>query len=75
VWRGQGHKDTIGWMRITCFDTVKVGDIDHGDCVREGRPTWGPDEFRAKYCQGFSSGHFLSRVQFEFRACRARLNY
>ena len=42
VWRGQGHKDTIGWLLITHWDEIKVGDIDKGDCVRECRPEWEP---------------------------------
>ena len=40
VWRGQGNKDTIGWLRINVWDTVKLGSIDQGDCVREDRPSW-----------------------------------
>lgn len=70
VWRGQGHKDTIGWLLITFWDEVKVHAITKGDCVREGRPTWEPEMFREKYCKGLSPKSTLIRVKFDFRACR-----
>ena len=73
VWRGQGHKDTIGWLLITFWDEIKVGTLDHGDCVREGRPTWDVEKFRQKYCKGLDTDYELVRIRFEFRACRACL--
>ena len=75
VWRGQGNKDTIGWLRINVWDTVKVGSIDQGDCVWEGRPSWGPDRLRTGYFKGYTPEHVLIRVGFEFRACHACMNY
>ena len=71
VWRGQGHKDTIGWLLITCWKEVKVRDIGKNDCIREGRPTWDPKMFKYKYCNGLPPDFTLIRVRFEFRGCRA----
>jgi hypothetical protein len=71
VWRGQGHKDTIGWLLITQWDTIKVGDIDQGDCVREGRPEWTPTRFKDKYCAGMDDTATMTRIKFVFRPCRA----
>jgi hypothetical protein len=69
VWRGQGHKDTIGWMLITHWDTVHVGDITQSDCVREGRPNWQPDALKRTFFRGLTSNTPLTRVQFVFRKC------
>jgi hypothetical protein len=71
VWRGQGHKDTIGWLLITHWDEIKVGEIDKGDCVREGRPEWEPDWFKKKYFGGLDDAAALTRIKFDFRPCRA----
>ena len=71
VWRGQGHKDTIGWLLITHWDEIKVGDIDKGDCVREGRPEWEPADFKKKYLRGMDDAATVTRIKFEFRPCRA----
>jgi hypothetical protein len=71
VWRGQGHKDTIGWLLITHWDKIKVGDIDKGDCVREGRPEWEPDGFKKKYLGGMEDDAAVTRIKFDFRPCRA----
>jgi hypothetical protein len=71
VWRGQGHISTIGWLQITGWDEIKVCDIDHGDCVREGRPSWEPEHFRQKYCKGMAYNSKLLRIRFTFRACHA----
>jgi hypothetical protein len=71
VWRGQGHKDTIGWLLITHWDEIKVGDIDQGDCVREGRPEWEPDTFKKKYLRGMGAAATVTRIKFDFRPCRA----
>ena len=71
VWRGQGHQATIGWLQITFWDQISVSAIDHDDCVREGRPMWEPEMFRAKYCKGLSPDFKLIRIRFIFRACRA----
>jgi hypothetical protein len=71
VWRGQGHKDTIGWLLITHWDEIKVGDIDKGDCVREGRPEWLPDSFKEKYLRGMDDAALVTRIKFDFRPCRA----
>jgi hypothetical protein len=71
VWRGQGHKDTIGWLLITHWDEVKVGDIDKGDCVREGRPEWEPAHFKKKYLRGMDDAATVIRIKFDFRPCRA----
>jgi hypothetical protein len=71
VWRGQGHKDTIGWLLITQWDTIKVGDIDQGDCVREGRPEWEPKRFKDTYFGGMDDTATLTRIKFVFRPCRA----
>ena len=73
VWRGQGHKDTIGWLLITSWENVMVSEIDHDDCVREGLPEWKPEEFRKKYCKGLAPNHKLVRIRFNFRSCRACL--
>jgi hypothetical protein len=71
VWRGQGHKDTIGWLLITHWDEMKVGDIDKGDCVREGRPEWEPSMFKETYLRGMGDAAALTRIKFGFRPCRA----
>jgi hypothetical protein len=69
VWRGQGHKDTIGWLLITHWDTVLVRDITRRDCVREGRPKWLSAEFKKKYFNGLTSNTQLTRIQFVFHRC------
>jgi hypothetical protein len=69
VWQGQGHKATIGWLRITRWDTIRVGGITRCDCIREGRPNLLPVTFARTYFNGVSSASQLLRIQFEFRAC------
>jgi hypothetical protein len=71
VWRGQGNKDTIGWMLITDWDEVKVADITKGDCAREGVPTCTPSMFKKKYLKGLAPMDKLTRLQFTFRGCGA----
>jgi hypothetical protein len=71
VWRGQGHKDTIGWLLITHWDVIKVGDIDKGDCIREGRPDWAPVTFKQTYLGGMDDDDDVIRIQFTFRPCHA----
>ena len=73
VWRGQGQIATIGWLLITHWDEIKVGDIDKGDCVREGRPEWEPARFKKIYLRGMDDDATVNRIQFEFRPCRACL--
>ena len=69
VWRGQGHKTTIGWLLFTDWDTVEVGKITRYDCVREGRPGLSPQQFRDTFFHGLGSSYKLIRVQFVFRVC------
>jgi hypothetical protein len=71
VWRGQGHKDTIGWLLITHWDAITVGDIDKGDCVREGRPDWEPKRFKDTYLRGMGDTAPVIRIKFIFRPCHA----
>jgi hypothetical protein len=71
VWRGQGHKDTIGWLLITHWDEITVGDIDKSDCEREGRPEWEPDRFKKTYFGGMAAASAVTRIKFDFRPCRA----
>jgi len=69
VWRGQGHKDTIGWLLITHWDTVLINGITCRDCVREGRPQWRLAEFKNTYFNGLAPNTPLTRVRFVFAAC------
>jgi hypothetical protein len=71
VWRGQGHKATIGWLLITHWDTLRVDAITHMDCVREGVPHLSTVAFRRKYFNGLAASTRLLRVQFLFRPCLA----
>jgi hypothetical protein len=69
VWRGQGHRSTIGWLLLTGWDTVKIRDIDRGDCMREGCPQLSPREFVNMFFPLLKPTDRLQRLQFVFRAC------
>jgi len=70
VWVGQGHASTIGWLRITKWDTIEVGGITTEDCVREGRPQWTPTRFKREFFPKNLSSDKLIRLQFYFRGCK-----
>ena len=70
VWRGQGHKDTIGWLLIKRWDVVKVRNISKSDCVREGRPNWSPTKFKSVYLGGLTPNTNVTRIQFDFHRCK-----
>ena len=55
VWRGVGHRSTIGWLRFTSWDKVPVGRISQEDCVREGRPLMTPMQFVLRFFPGVSA--------------------
>jgi hypothetical protein len=70
VWRGQGHKSTIGWMLITVWDEVMVGDLDKGDCAREGRPGWEPKKLKDTFFKSLKPDDVMTRIRFTFQPCR-----
>ena len=69
VWRGQGHKTTIGWLLLKTWDKLKVGSITNADCVREGRPNTTPEQFSELFFPTLGPTDELYRVTFVFRAC------
>jgi hypothetical protein len=44
VWRGQGHKFTVGWAKYTAMRRVRLGNLDRNGCCREGRPLMTPSD-------------------------------
>jgi hypothetical protein len=71
VWRGQGHKNTIGWILLKSWDILRVGEINKEDCVREGRPNLTSKQFVDLFFPGLGPTDELYRVRFVFRVCRA----
>ena len=69
VWRGQGHRDTIGWLLLKTWDILKVVDITKADCVREGRPELTSEKFVGLFFPELGPTDELYRVTFVFRAC------
>ena len=74
VWRGQGHIDTIGWMQIQRWDTVRLGDITEADCEREGRPDMEPLAFLTEFLlsseKNINIDTVAFRLLFRFRPCK-----
>ena len=71
VWRGQGNNCTIGWLLITGWDVIRLGDMNEEDCCREGRPGMHPSEFLRQYLLTTSTtvDSLVYRLQFTFVAC------
>ena len=69
VWRGQGHKSTIGWMKISHWDDIQLGQLDDGDCVREGLPGMPVAVFKRIYFGGANATTRCVRLQFAFEPC------
>ena len=71
VWRGQGHSSTIGWLLITGWDVVRLGDMTNEDCCREGRPGMLPSQFLRQYLLTSKTtvDTRVYRLQFTFKAC------
>ena len=69
VWRGQGHKSTIGWLKVTSWTTMMIGHLTQGDCVREGCPHLTTEQFTETFFPKLTPLSEVIRIQFEFRVC------